>query len=635
MDLSKFLDLYLSDGAEHVQRLRQSLPASSDPTPEGIRELFRSAHSLKGMAASMGYDLTSSLAHRLESLLGRWRDGATPSEAQRGAALQTFDTLDALLDAVRVNASEAGLEEAVTSALQALALVTPPEEGGKREAAQTAQPPAPPSAPPPAPEPPPPGSAELAVSILSSCPLPAARLMVVARHLQDELGRFRMEPPLETIRRENLRSASFSVENVPGLKELARAIRELPDVAEVTLNLPQEKPGEGAAEPALVHSLRVRAADLDALLARASELLYDQNQFEAGLTPDERRRHRFWLEGHRSHLNLLFDDVLSVRLVSFEALTERLGRTVRELSSRLGKPVHFGVSGAEEQVDRGLLEKLLDPMLHLVRNALDHGLEGPGPRVASGKPAEGRVDLQIRREGEALLLTLSDDGRGIDLDAVRQAAVDRGFYTATEASALEPAQLFEVLTAPSFSTRREVSEVSGRGVGLDVVRAAAESLGGYLEIDSVWGSGSRFTLVVPTAVTLTRVLVFGWGPEARFALPTSQVRHIYPLENHPLVWSGDHRYLESGSEMVPVLAWRCGAVDRSGLGLRLIGPGGDRVLLVSKIFQAEKVVILPWGSPLEMVPDWMGGALLSTGEIAFVLDGRAVAKREVEVIHVP
>jgi two-component system chemotaxis sensor kinase CheA len=631
MDLSKFLDLYLSDGAEHVQRLREALPAGEESSADGVRELFRSAHSLKGMAASMGFELTTSVAHHLESLLGRWRDGEASTEAQRTAALRAVDTLDALLDAVRARGAEAGLEETVFGSVEALRRAT----ASVTEARAQPAPMAPRPAPAPVDAPPFASAAKLTVSIQPSSPLPVARLMVVARRLQEELGRFKMEPELEQLRKDNLRSADFTVESVPGLKELARALKTLPDVADVVLELPPDKPADGTTEAALVHSVRVRSEDLDALLARASELLDDLNQLEAGLAPEDRRRHRFWLEGHRSHLNRLFDDVLSVRLVSFEALAERLARTVRELSAKLGKPVRLEVTGAAEQVDRGLLEKLLDPMLHLTRNALDHGLEDPAQRRAAGKAPEGQVALQICREGEALLLTLSDDGRGIDLEEVRRAAVDRGLYTAAEAADLAPEQLYDVLTAPAFSTRKEVSEVSGRGVGLDVVRAAAESLGGYLEIESAAGAGSRFTLVVPTAVTLTRVLVFGWGPEVRFAVPTSQVRHIYPLGSHPLVWSGDHRFLQSGEEMIPVLAWRCAGVDRTGLGLRLIGPTGDRVLLVSQLFQAEKVVILPWGSPLEMVPDWMGGALLSTGEIAFVLDGRAVAKREVEVIHVP
>jgi|GEM_PF-970094 len=638
MDVSKYLDLYLSESAEHLSRMRHSLRANGGPATDDVKELFRSAHSLKGMAASMGFDLAAALAHQLESLLGSWRQGRPATEGQLDAALKALDTMDALLDGTRARGSEPDLKSSVDEALAAIGLSLGPLPDAK-EAAPFAAPfpaakpaPAQPSLPSQAVLS---AKAKITVSISPASPLPAARLMVVASRLRQELGPFSMSPDLETIRAQNLKSAVFHVDNISGLKDLARALKELPDVSDVLLELPPEGGTSGYGEPVLVHSVRVQAADLDALLAHASELLYDLNQFEAGLEPLERHRHRFWLEGHRSHLGRLFDDVLGVRLVSFESLVDRVARTGRELSGKLGKPVKFEVSGAEERVDRALLEKLLDPLVHLVRNALDHGLEAPETRAAAGKSREGLVRLEIRREGESLMISLSDDGRGIDVEAIREAAVERGLFDAQEAALLDRAQLLEILTTPAFSTRKEVSEVSGRGVGLDVVRSAAESLGGYLEMESSRDEGTRFTLVIPAAVTLTRVLVFGWGSEVRYAVPTSQIRHIYPLNGYSLVWTGDHHQLEAGDEMLPVLSWRGGPVGKDWLGLRLVGPAGDRVLLVSRIHQAEKVVVLPWGAPLEMMPEWMGGALLSTGEIAYVLDGRAVAKREVEEVHVP
>jgi len=173
-----------------------------------------------------------------------------------------------------------------------------------------------------------------------------------------------------------------------------------------------------------------------------------------------------------------------------------------------------------------------------------------------------------------------------------------------------------------------VTEVSGRGVGLDVVRSAIESAGGHLEMDSEQGKGSRFTLVVPSATTLTRVLVFGWDDGVRYALPASQICHLYPLSNFPLVWSGSERFLQVGDELLPVLGWRPGPVGRDGVGLRVAAPGRDRVLLVSRVYQGERVAIMPWGQPLEMVSEWTGGALLSTGEIAYVMDGRVLVNRE-------
>jgi two-component system chemotaxis sensor kinase CheA len=266
--------------------------------------------------------------------------------------------------------------------------------------------------------------------------------------------------------------------------------------------------------------------------------------------------------------------------------------------------------------------------VHLVRNAVDHGLEPTARRCELGKPEEGSLRLVIARDSESLLISVEDDGCGVDVEAIRQAAVERGLYSAQEAATLDRASLFDLLTRPAFTTRREVTEVSGRGVGLDVVRSAVESLGGHLEMESEKGKGGRFTLVIPSATTLTRVLVFGWDDGIRFALPASQIRRIYPLSTFPLVWSGSDRCLQAGEELLPVLRWRPGPVGREGAALRILSEGRDRVLLVSRLYQGERVVVLPWGHPLEMVSEWMGGALLSTGEIAYVLDGRVLAKRE-------
>ncbi len=622
MDLAKFLDLYLTEAREHVSLIRKGLPAAGQVPPAVVNDLFRHAHSLKGMAASMGFDATADLSHKVETLFNLWRQGQEAEGDQLRAVVRAVDLLDASMDAVQRDGSEAVLQEEMHSACESLAgLAGPRSDPGQSPA------PLKPVAPAPAPAlrdlP-----VLLRVAIDPACPLPAARLMVVWERVRSEVPEARMDPDLERVKKEGLRLATFLLPRRGGLKELALAVRGLSDVTEVDLETPSAAPQAQGSEAQLVQSLRVPAEDLDELREQASELLYRLNQFEAGLGEEEHRRHRFWLESERAQVTRLFDHVLSIRLVSFEVLVERLGRTAREVSGRLGKPASFTVSGADERVDRGLLERLLDPLVHLVRNAVDHGLETVARRRELGKPEEGSVRLLIARDSESLLITVEDDGRGIDIEGIRQAAAERGLYSTQEAAALDRAALLDLLTRPAFTTRREVTEVSGRGVGLDVVRSAVESLGGHLEMDSEKGKGSRFTLVIPSATTLTRVLVFGWGDGVRYALPASQIRRIYPLSSFPLVWSGSDRYLQAGEELLPVLKWRPGPVGREGAALRILSQGRDRVLLVSQVYQGERVVVMPWGHPLEMVQEWMGGALLSTGEIAYVLDGRVLVKRE-------
>jgi len=634
MDTSKYLDLYVTECREHLARMRRAIPAGEAVQSSALAELFRSAHSLKGMAASMGFEATSSLAHRMETLLGRWRDGEAPTAGQSTTLLAALDALDSLVDQAQATGSDKGLEETVERAIRGL------EAGPAVPAAVSAPPferPAPPS---PASQPPPlrtsgraAPSVRVTVAIDPASPLPAARLAVVMNRVREAFPDFAMEPGLAEIQAGNLRSAAFLLPDSPQVKELARSIQGLSEVSAVSL---EREAAPAAAHPGqvLVGSLRVQSADLDALLAQTSDLLFQLNAFQAALPEGERHRHRFWLESHRSSLNRLFDQVLAVRLVPFDSLVDRLARAVRELSGRLGKPVRFEHTGSDQQVDRSVLEKLLDPLMHLARNAVDHGIEGSADRAAAGKPAAGLLKLSIAREGEALFVTLEDDGRGIDLEAVRQAAAERGLYSPQEAALLDRGRLLELLTLPAFTTRREVSEVSGRGVGLDVVRAAVESLGGHLEMATEAGQGSRFSLVLPSALTLTQVLVFGWEDELRYGLPSSQIQSILDLAVHPLVRQGSRRYLDDGGELLPVLRWGTGPSEGRGYALRISAPQRDRVLVVSRVYQSERVVILPWGPPLEMVPEWMGGALLSTGDLAYILDGRALVKRDGEDVHV-
>ncbi len=638
MDLSKYLGLYLSDGREHLGALRAGLSAQTI-RPETVNDLFRHAHSVKGMAASMGFGQTAMLAHAMEDLFSAWRQGARPTVTAMASCAQALDSLDAQMDAVAVSGAEASDEQAMQAFAAAL----------KREAEAclpkpTAAAPAvaqPPKSVTPAKEPQqqpsdgavlPLGGANapqalVFVSIDPSSALPAARLLVVSQYLEKAFGGCVIEPPLGEIRARNLKRATFRIASTLEIKDKIRPLRELPEVREVVLET-NPAGAAGLVSGGLVTHVRLEAKELDDLLSNTASLLHHLTFLESGLSQEERRRHRFWLESHRALLGQLFSQVLQARLVPFSIVTERLARLARDLGAKTGKALRFEVKGADEQVDRALLERLADPLSHLLRNAADHGVESAQERKAAGKPEEGLLELDIQRDGEALLVSVNDDGRGLDAGAIGKVAVERGLISPEEAARLPRERILELITLPAFSTRRNVSEISGRGVGMDVARNAAEALGGHLEMDSQAGKGTRFTLVIPSAATLTQVLVFGWKGSPRFGIPASQVRHIYPLCSHSLSWAGARRCLQDGDTLIPVLPWRLGPVGKDGCGLAVMGPSGERVVLVSEVFDSERVVIHPWGPPLDQIPHWIGGALLSGGETAYIVDGRALARDE-------
>ena len=624
MDQNKYIELYFSEGLEHLSTLTRGLAPDDGLTKESVSELFRSAHSLKGMAAAMGFDSTSRLAHGLENILGAWRGGAVPSGEEREMALRATDLLHRLFELVRSSGNDSGLEEEVSAWLSS--------NGGTEGIPATRETPFQAAEPePPAPaSPSKQGAVRIKVSIDPESQLPAARLLVVFQKVKSVFPDCDISPSLAEIQKSGVKSAEFGVSEHPELKNLARQIQSLPEVAHVEITSEEAAESKGS----LVSTLRLPASTLDDMLVRISHMLYHMTNLEQALPEAERRRQKFWLESHRSQLHQLYNEILEARLVSFDSLIERLERAVRDLSSRTGKPLRFRVEGKGEKVDKLLLEKLLDPLMHLVRNGADHGIESPAERKSAGKPSEGALLLTIKREGEKLTIIFEDDGKGLDVDSIRESAVKRGIISQDRSENLSKRQILELITLPSFSTKTEVTQISGRGVGLDVVRSAVESLGGTLELESEKGKGSKFFLIFPSAVTLTEVLVFSWGPEFNFAIPASQVTKLYPLSQYQIAWVEGTKKLRIDDTFLEILDFRLSPVGKSGIAVGLDLGSRETVLLVSEVKQTEKVVILPWGPPLERIPHLIGGALLSTGEIVYILDGVTLAREETEAINV-
>ena len=623
MDQSKYIEMYLSEGADHLSGLTRGLSADSALTKESISELFRNAHSLKGMAAAMGFEATSRLSHELENLLGRWRNGEPQDEQGRERALRATDILHRLFEKVQASGNDSGLENEVGAWFSS--------GGGNDEKIVGNDAPFQSADPDTNPAPPPKHcTVRIRVSIDTESQLPAARLLVVFQKVKSLFPDCEISPSLAELQKSGVKTAEFGVSEHPELKNLARQIQSLPEVAHVEISALET----AESKSTLVSTLRLQASTLDDLLVRISQLLYHMNTLESALPGDEKRKQKFWIESHRSQLHQLYNEILEARLVSFDSLIERLDRAVRDLSTRTGKPLRFRVEGKGEKVDKLLLEKLLDPLMHLMRNGADHGIEPPAERKSAGKPSEGTLLLTIKREGEKLTIVFGDDGKGLDVESIRESAVKRGIISADRSESLSKRQILELITLPSFSTKTEVTQISGRGVGLDVVRSAVESLGGTLELESEKGKGSKFFLIFPSAVTLTEVLVFSWSPEFNFAIPASQVTKLYPLSQYQIAWVEGAKKLRVDDTFLEILDFRMSPVGKEGIAVGLALGSREIVLLVSEVKQTEKVVILPWGPPLERIPHLIGGALLSTGEIVYILDGVTLAREETEAINV-
>ena len=543
MDMSQYKNLFLSEAREYLKTINDTVVALEE-SPEdrpGIDTLFRGAHSLKGMAASMEYGDIVEIAHSMEDLMIRVRDGGLCFEP--GVAdllLEGTDLIDVLLVEVET-------EREPRTATGDLPL---------RLAGYT---PAPPGAG---------GSAEAALAGAASPGLPGTGT----------------ETPAQT----------------PGETERGR--------------------------DAEVSSVRVRTELLDHLINLTGELITNKHRLlnigrELGSAPlDEAVTETSKL------LRALHDEVMKVRLMPFDAICDRFQRSVRALAKKSGKELHFELDGREIGLDRGILESLIDPLNHMLRNAVDHGMEGSAERLAAGKPAKGEVKLSATRDRDRVLITVSDDGRGMDPVRMIAAAIRKGLITPEEAEQLSPRQALMLSCIPGFSTAREVTEISGRGVGMDAVNASIQKLGGSLTIESEPGSGTRFTLTVPMNIAIIHTLVVQCGA-IKGAVPVTAVLRTVELRREQMSTVGKRQVFYQDGEAIPLLSLNrilglpLGRFPDGIVPLFVTEAKGRRVgIIVDRLLGQHELFIKPLGRPLAKLKGVAGGAILGDGEVVTLLD---------------
>jgi two-component system chemotaxis sensor kinase CheA len=320
----------------------------------------------------------------------------------------------------------------------------------------------------------------------------------------------------------------------------------------------------------------------------------------------------------------LHDKVMRVRMTPLALVTERLPRVARDVARKVGKQIEVEVTGGEIELDRAILEELSDPVLHLLRNAVDHGIEAPHLRLLAGKPATGRITVHARRERDRVILEVGDDGKGMDPARLRAAAVARGALGKEQAEALGDREALLLACLPGLSTADVVTDVSGRGVGLDAVKRTVEAVGGTLEIDSAPGAGSRVTLRLPLTVAVQPVLLVRVADEV-LGLPIAKVHGAAQVAMSRLDRSRGAPVLPYDGELVPVhdlerlLGLPGGSSDERAV---VVAEGGEgRVgLAVDALLGQQEAVLKPLGAPLEAVPGLSAVTVLGNGRPVFILD---------------
>ncbi len=648
----KYLPLFVAEAIEHLTALASEL-VKLEHEPRGgplWDSVFRRLHSVKGSAATVGLPAIVAISHAAEALIGKLKaSGAQPDRTQIDLLLQATDALTreverAAAELKREGQGASSLVALLENASKALPEITPPpavkpsEKPAEKPAALD------PALP----------RLDVFFSLSKTCQAPGARALIAQRKLRALGTLVEMEPsPQQLMQKKGGARVSALLATARSLDEVRAAFSGIPEVEEVEVRVAplgagpapeiaaDEPQGQLRAVGGAISvddgrpeaTVRVRAQALDQLLDQAAEVLHGIARLrESARKLPESLAGNFEAEIDRLRRTAreLHGRVMTARLTPFSALTERLPRAVREMAHRLGKEVDLEVQGSEVELDRTVIDALGDPLTHLVRNAIDHGFETSAQRAAVHKSPRGKLLLHARRERDKVLVEISDDGRGLDVAGLRTRAVEMGALLPGRAAELTEQQCLELAFLPGLSTRAEATDLSGRGVGLDAVKAAVEALGGKLSVRSTAGRGSQFTLELPLSVSMANLLLVQVGGE------------LYGLPLHRVVVTTEHDLSARGGEgfearSIAVMGQLLRAYSLSKLfGLPSLAPPGPRpfavlevdgitfALSVDRLVGQEEAVLKPLFPPLDRIKGLAGTTVLGNGRPLLVLDPRGL-----------
>ena len=640
-DTSRYTTLFVSEATEHLDALSQELVRleSQPVTIEAIDSLFRHAHSVKGMAGSMGFEATTALGHKLEDLLDRLR--TSPYRFDRSVADLVLQAVDALTVHVKAASTtgpfpdNAALIAQLITATQSMRPGTTP--------LPFAPPPAPmvESAPTPESLLPPRWSIEL--KIAPSSAQPGVRGFLAYKRLATLGNVFRCTPSVEEVKAGKLPGGTFAVELETSEPEagIQKTVSQVADVTLVKLGRVTAPPPVPAAateekdETRVVgqeppRTVRVKTELLDEFLDLAGELLLaTAGVREVGRSLPEDPRATLNASVDRLHglVRGLHDKVMEARMTPLSVITDRLPSAARDIARRRGREIELSIAGSEVQLDRAIVDELNDPVLHLLRNAIDHGIEPPEERRMRGKPPRGTVKLSVRRVSDRVVLDVEDDGRGMDVERLKSVAIERGLITVDEAKGLGEREALLLSTAPGVSTATTVTDISGRGVGMDAVKRAVEAVGGTLEIISRKGAGTIFRLSLPLTVAMVNLLLVSVGDDV-YGLPIAKVAGVVELPRTSLSHSQDLPVLQFGASVVPVYELSV-VLGVPGRPHEVAAPSpfvvvetdeGRVALAVDGLMGQEEVVLKALRKPLDQVRGLAGVTVLGSGRPVFILD---------------
>ena len=690
MDTSQYLELFIDETKEHLQSLNEHiLELEKDPeNDDTINEIFRAAHTLKGMSGTMGYTRMQRLTHDLENVFSEIRNGNMKANEKlvdilfRGLdALESYlevfsstgsegteDNEDIINDLNEVIAEETGAdsdtsEEPKKDETGAEKEEKPVEDNPAKNKYQQI----------------PVSEYEIhamenakedgqnvfgiTVYLQETCILKAARAFLVFKTVEDKGELIKSIPDTEKIEDEEF---DFDFSWILATKESKETIKQLimnvSEIAEVCIddfkytaavqNTQPEKEEKKEEKPEVKEpakkqppqaatkgkvasrSVRVDIDKLDVLMNLVSELIIAKNALVSVTSGDNGAEVG---SGQMFHENIeylervttnLHESVMKVRMVPIESVVNRFPRMIRDLNRKLNKKMELYMTGEDTELDRTVIDELGDPLMHLLRNSADHGLESNAERVRLGKPEVGSIFLDAYQDGNNVTIEVRDDGGGIDTEKVRRKALEKGTITLQQAEAMTDKDYIDLLFQPSFSTADQISDVSGRGVGLDVVKTKIESLGGSIEARTVKGQGSTFRIQLPLTLAIIQALMVEVGME-KYAIPLGNIDTIEDIsqEDIKLVQSKEVIYLRGSvipiirmNEILEMEDYDKEADIESGVAV-VVKKGDQRLgLVVDNLLGQQETVIKSMGHHITNAKLFSGATILGDGEVALILD---------------
>ncbi len=600
-EVDEIVGEFLVESYENLDQFDEDLLAlERDPGDlEVVGSIFRTIHTVKGTSGFFGFDQLESLAHVAENLLGRVRDGEIGvNEDIASALLATGDAIRRMLGTIEETGEEG--EEDVTELVATLAALM--EAGGEIAEAEEA-------ASDPTTDPASEGESEGDGKRLGE-------LLVERGAVEEDEVEFAA------------REQEFGDERKLG--EIL--VGQLEDEVDEALGAQQREGGRGLSET----KIRVDVGLLDELMNLVGELVLARNQIVQLVNEEQDSQ----FAGASQRLNLitteLQEGVMKTRMQPIGNVWNKLPRVVRDLSVACGKQVELQMVGQDTELDKTIIEAIKDPLTHLVRNAVDHGIEDPATRAAAGKSAEGKLVLRAFHEGGQVNIEIADDGGGIDADAIRRKAIDKGVVTAEQAAKMGEREALNLIFAPGFSTAEQVTNVSGRGVGMDVVRTNIEKIGGTVDVVTDLGVGTTFKVKIPLTLAIVPALIVASGGD-RYAIPQLSLIELVRLEGETartgieMVHGAPVHRLRG--QLLPIvdLGSELGRGDeqqRDVINIVVLHADGQQFgLIVDEIHDTQEIVVKPLGSHLKDATLFAGATIMGDGNVALILDVLGTAQR--------